>query len=102
SGQDCASARIRDVGKASGTTINDVVLAMCSGAMRTYLDELGALPDTSLVAMVPVGLRYKTAHSASASGGNAVGAVMAGLGTELADPADRLQAVHHSMVTGKE
>jgi diacylglycerol O-acyltransferase len=52
--------------------------------------------------MVPVGLKARSAHTASASGGNAVGAVMASLGTELADPGDRLQAVHHSMVTGKE
>ena len=100
--QDWPLERLQAIGKATGTTLNDVVLAMCSGAMRTYLDELGALPDTSLVAMVPVGLKAKNAHSASASGGNAVGAVMAGLGTDLADPADRLQAVHHSMVTGKE
>ena len=68
--------RIQAVGKATGTTVNDVVLAMCSGAMRTYLDELGALPDASLVAMVPVGLKAKTSQSASASGGNAVGSVM--------------------------
>jgi diacylglycerol O-acyltransferase / wax synthase len=100
--QDWPLERLQAIGRATGTTLNDVVLAMCSGAMRTYLDELGALPDTSLVAMVPVGLKAKNAHSASTSGGNAVGAVMAGLGTELADPADRLQAVHHSMVTGKE
>ena len=94
--------RLRAVGKASGTTLNDVVLAMCSGAMRSYLEELDALPDTSLVAMVPVGLQAKSAHSASASGGNAVGAVMVRLGTDQADPADRLQAIHDSMKAGKE
>ena len=55
--------RLRAIGKATGTTLNDVVLAMCSGAMRTYLDELGALPDTSLVAMVPVGLKAKSSQS---------------------------------------
>ena len=76
--QDWPLERLQAIGKATGTTLNDVVLAMCSGAMRTYLDELGALPDTSLVAMVPVGLKAKNAQSASASGGNAVGAVMAG------------------------
>ena len=75
---------------------------MCSGAMRSYLDELDALPDSSLVAMVPVGLKAKSSQSASASGGNAVGAVMVKLGTDQADPADRLQGIHHSMVTGKE
>jgi diacylglycerol O-acyltransferase len=94
--------RLRAVGKASGTTLNDVVLAMCSGAMRAYLDELDALPDASLVAMVPVGLKAKAANSASASGGNAVGAVMVRLGTDQADPADRLQGIHDSMKTGKD
>ena len=54
------------IGKASGTTLNDVVLAMCSGAMRTYLLELDALPDTTLVSMVPVGLKAKESHIASA------------------------------------
>ncbi len=93
--------RIRAVGAATGTTINDVVLAMCSGAMRAYLREMGELPDAPLVAMVPVGLQAKQAHTASTDGGNALGAVMASLGTHLPDPADRLQAVHHSMVEGK-
>ncbi len=82
--------------------MNDVVLAMCSGAMRTYFTELDALPDASLVAMVPVGLQAKQSQSASASGGNAVGAVMVKLGTDQADPADRLEVIHRSMVDGKE
>ena len=78
------------IGKATGTTINDVVLAMCSGAMRTYLTELDALPDSSLVSMVPVGLNAKQSQLASAEGGNAVGSIMVKLGTDLADPASRL------------
>jgi len=100
--QDWPVERLRAIGKASGTTINDVVLAMCSGAVRTYLDELGALPDSPLVAMVPVGLKAKESGVASTEGGNAVGAVMCQLGTDLADPADRLEAIHRSMKDGKE
>ena len=42
---------------AGGVTVNDVVLAMCAGALRAYLLEQNALPDTPLVAMVPVSLR---------------------------------------------
>jgi diacylglycerol O-acyltransferase len=99
--QDWPIDRLRGIGRATGTTLNDVVLAMCSGAMRTYLLELDALPETTLVSMVPVGLRAKQSHLASAHGGNAVGAVMVKLGTDLADPADRLSAVHESMVAGK-
>jgi diacylglycerol O-acyltransferase len=94
--------RMRDIGRATGTTINDVVLALCSGAVRSYLEELGALPDNPLVAMVPVGLNARESQSASAVGGNAVGCVMVKLGTHLADPCDRLQAIHQSMLAGKE
>ncbi|MGZ4428449.1 MAG: WS/DGAT/MGAT family O-acyltransferase [Nocardioidaceae bacterium] len=100
--QDWPIERLKAVGRTSGTTINDVVLAMCSGAMRRYLDELGALPETSLVAMVPVGLKARSAQSASASGGNAVGAVMVRLGTDVADPAVRLHGIHTSMADGKD
>ncbi|TYL51349.1 wax ester/triacylglycerol synthase family O-acyltransferase [Nocardioides sp. BGMRC 2183] len=100
--QDWPIERLRAIGKATGTTINDVVLAMCSGAMRTYLDELGALPDASLVSMVPVGLKAKQAGHASGEGGNAVGSVMVRLATDRADPADRLSTISHSMRDGKE
>jgi diacylglycerol O-acyltransferase len=100
--QDWEMERIRAVGKATRTTVNDVVLAMCSGAMRRYLLDLDALPESSLVAMVPVSLDAKSAGIASASGGNAVGAVMCKLGTDLRDPADRLRSVHKSMLAGKE
>ena len=100
--QDWPIDRIRGIGKATGTTLNDVVLAMCSGAMRRYLLELNALPDATLVAMVPVGLNAKQASHASVEGGNAVGAVMVKLGTDKADPADRLRAIHRSMKDGKE
>jgi diacylglycerol O-acyltransferase len=93
--------RMRSVGAATSTTINDVVLAMCSGAMRRYLLEQNALPDSTLVAMVPVGLKAKEAGSASATGGNAVGCVMVKLGTNLEDPAERLRSIHRSMRSGK-
>jgi len=100
--QDWPVERLRAIGKATGTTINDVVLAMCSGAVRTYLEELDALPDAPLVAMVPVGLKAKDSATASTEGGNAVGAVMCQLGTDQADPGDRLRGIHRSMKDGKE
>ena len=94
--------RLRGISKASRTTLNDVVLAMCAGAIRSYLLEHDALPDAPLVSMVPVGLNAKQSQTASGDGGNAVGAVMVQLGTHLRDPADRLTAIHASMRTGKE
>ncbi len=100
--QDWPVERLRAIGKATGTTINDVVLAMCAGAIRSYLLELDALPEQPLVAMVPVGLNAKQSQIASADGGNAVGAVMVQLATHLHDPTRRLAAIHRSMKDGKE
>jgi len=90
--------QIRAVGKASGTTINDVVLAMCSGALRAYLLELGALPDAPLVAMTPVSLRREDDGEES---GNAVGTILCNLSTDVDNPGDRLAAIHESMQLGK-
>ena len=100
--QDWPVERLRGIGKATGTTLNDVVLAMCSGAVRAYLLELDALPEAPLVAMVPVGLNAKQSHVASAEGGNAVGAVMCQLATDRSDPANRLRSIHASMKDGKQ
>ncbi|HMD10758.1 MAG TPA: wax ester/triacylglycerol synthase domain-containing protein, partial [Marmoricola sp.] len=55
--------RLRGISRATGTTLNDVVLAMCSGAVRAYLLDHDALPDSTLVSMVPVGLNAKSAGS---------------------------------------
>ena len=93
--------RIRKVAKAADATINDVVLAMCSGALRQYLLELGGLPDQSLVAMVPVSLKLRAGGQADADG-NAVGTIMVKLATDLEDPGERLAAVHAGVRSGKD
>jgi diacylglycerol O-acyltransferase len=90
--------RMRRVARAAGCTLNDVVLALCSGALRAYLRGQEALPDPPLVAMVPVSLHGREVR---ADGGNAVGLVLCNLGTDLADPAARLQMVRQSMTDGK-
>ncbi len=90
--------RIRAVGQGFGVTINDVVLAMCSGALRRYLLEMAQLPDQPLIAMIPVSLRKK----GDSDTGNAVGAVLCDLGTELGAPVDRLRRVHGSMSRAKK
>jgi diacylglycerol O-acyltransferase len=92
--------RIRQVGKAIDATVNDVVLAMCSGALRSYLLSMDALPRAPLIAMVPVSLHGTEAGSRD-GGGNAVGAVMCNLATHLDEPAERLSMIHNSMVAGK-
>ncbi|MEO9140494.1 MAG: wax ester/triacylglycerol synthase family O-acyltransferase [Jatrophihabitans sp.] len=100
-GQSWPMDRLRSIAKASDATLNDVVLAMSSGALRQYLISMDALPTTSLVAMVPVSLHGDEDGSGD-GGGNAVGAVMCSLGTDLNDPADRLATVHRSMEQGKD
>ena len=69
--------------------------------LRAYLVSHDALPDAPLIAMVPVSLHGEDTGSGDGSG-NAVGVVMCNLGTQLADPAERLQIVHRSMVDGKD
>lgn len=92
--------RIRAVGKASGATVNDVILAMCSGALRRYLLDLSALPDAPLVAMTPVNLRADEPDDDRT--GNAVGIILCNLATDLDDAGDRLRAVRESMMHGKD
>jgi WS/DGAT/MGAT family acyltransferase len=91
--------RIKSVKRAAGVTVNDVVLAMCSGALRYYLTEQHALPDTPLVAMVPVSLR--SAEEAD-SGGNMVGSILFNLATDVDDPAARLAVISESMRGNKK
>jgi diacylglycerol O-acyltransferase len=90
--------RINRVKAATGVTVNDVVLAMSAGALRAYLIEQDALPDTPLVAMVPVNLRKE--HDAD-DGGNMVGTLLCNLNTDMDDPAKRLEAINVSMCDSK-
>lgn len=89
--------RIKKVGKDNGATINDTVLAMCGGALRRYLTDFDALPDTPLVAMVPVSLRND-----DSAGGNAVGVILANLGTHTPSAAERFDSVKDSMAAAKK
>ncbi|MEV0296362.1 wax ester/triacylglycerol synthase family O-acyltransferase [Nocardia sp. NPDC050710] len=91
--------RIKQVKKATGSTVNDVVLAMSAGALRAYLSERNALPDKPLVAMVPVSLRDD--HDEETSG-NQIAALLCGLATDVADPIQRLQRISESMRRGKD
>ena len=89
--------RVMRIKQAAGVTLNDVVLAMCGGALRAYLLEQNALPDRPLIAMVPVSLR----DDSNSSGGNEVGALLASLATHREDPEQRLQEVSASMRSNK-
>jgi diacylglycerol O-acyltransferase / wax synthase len=94
--------RLRLVAKHADATLNDVVLAMCAGALRRYLVSRDALPAAPLIAMVPVSLRGSDDVGATDEvPGNKIGTLMCSLGTHLADPAERLAAVQASMRDGK-
>ncbi|MDA8016959.1 MAG: wax ester/triacylglycerol synthase family O-acyltransferase [Thermoanaerobaculia bacterium] len=82
--------RFKAIRRAVGCTVNDAVLAVCSGALRAYLEQRAALPERSLVAMVPVSIRD---DDEAGSGGNLVSAMLVSLATDVADPQARLEAI---------
>jgi diacylglycerol O-acyltransferase / wax synthase len=97
-----AAANLADVKRlknAMGTTVNDVVLAMCAGALRSYLLAGDELPDIPLVAVVPVSV---TPEMAELKGSNKVSAMFVQLPCELDDPLERLRAVHEGTKGAKE
>ena len=90
--------RVKAIRKVTGCTLNDVVLAICAGALRRYLDEKEALPDKTLMAMVPVSTRGEDEHGKM---GNRVSAMMLELATNVADPVERLMVIKEHTKEGK-
>jgi len=90
--------RVKGLARSAGGTLNDLVLAMCAGALRRFLLELGALPNKPLVAMLPVSVRAEN----DPGGGNSVGALLVSLATDVADPRQRLDTIIASTSRGKE
>lgn len=90
---------VKAVKTALGATVNDVVLGMCGGALRTYLEKQGELPEESLRCMIPVSVR--TDEEAN-TWGNRVSGMMAALATDVADPVARLQVIHRETLRAKE
>jgi len=91
-------ARVKKLYKIMGTTLNDVMLAICAGALRRYLLEKGKLPTKPLVAMVPISTR--TAAEANTQG-NQISNMLVQLATNIADPIERLEEIHENTVKGK-
>ena len=90
---------VRQIKNATGTTVNDVVLAVAGGALRSYLDERGELPSSSLLATVPVSVR---AQSRRSGGANKVSALFAKLGTDTENPLERLRDLAERNQNAKE
>ncbi|MEE2035044.1 WS/DGAT/MGAT family O-acyltransferase [Rhodococcus chondri] len=91
-------ADVKTVKNAFGVTVNDVVMALCAGALRTYLDRRGELPDTSLVAVVPVSVHDKSDRP----GRNQVSAMFASMQTHIDDPVQRLRAIADTAEVAKD
>ncbi|CAA0234236.1 WS/DGAT/MGAT family O-acyltransferase [Acinetobacter baumannii] len=90
-------SRLRKISKALGVTINDVVLAVCSGALREYLISHNSLPKKPLIAMVPASLRTDDSDVS-----NRITMILANLGTHKDQPLERLEIIRRSMQNSKQ
>jgi diacylglycerol O-acyltransferase / wax synthase len=96
-------------GVVPAATVNDVVLAVIGGALRRYLDDLGELPPDTLKSVMPVSLRPTAMQPGSAApdptpagrGGNTFAMVPVELGTDIAEPLERLRSIQRSTAEAK-
>jgi WS/DGAT/MGAT family acyltransferase len=91
-------AEAKAIAKQTGTKLNDVVMAVCAGALRRYLIEKHGLPKEPLVAFVPVSLR----EPGNTESNNQVSGMLCSLATDVKDPLERLKAIHASSSEAKE
>jgi hypothetical protein len=89
---------LKKLGKATGTTLNDVVLAVCSGALRDYLLAKDALPAQPMTTMVPVSARGAT----DADSANQNSMFVCSIASDLPDAYERLLAIHESALEQKK
>jgi WS/DGAT/MGAT family acyltransferase len=96
--QSSSLARMKAIGTAAGGSLNDVLLAACSAAMRRYLLEVDQLPRKSLVASIPVALP----RDADQAGGNAISFANVLLGTDIEDVRERFDVIRRSSAVGRD
>ena len=89
--------RIKALAQAADCTLNDIVLYLSGTALRSYLAQHGRVPDRPLSAGIPVNLR----EEGDTSTGTAVGMMVAELGTNVADPRERLEVIKESTTEAK-
>ncbi len=88
---------VKTIKNAFSVTVNDVVLAVCAGGLRRYLADRDELPDTPLIAQIPVAVHVDDeADSSGSAWGNATSVMGAALATHLDDPVERLRSIHAS------
>jgi diacylglycerol O-acyltransferase len=96
---DVSLSDIKRVKNAFGCTVNDVVLALCAGALRKYFEGLGEEVDADLVAMIPISVRTE---DQSGTMGNQVSGMLSSLATTIDDPGERLAAITVGTKRAKE
>ncbi len=90
---------IKTVKNAFGMTVNDVVMALCTSALRRWLLDHDGLPDAPIVVAVPVSVRTDDDRGHN---GNLVSVMLAEMPTHVADPEQRLAEVQRGMADAKE
>jgi diacylglycerol O-acyltransferase len=90
---------VKAIKNAAGVKVNDVVVAVCAGAVRNWLRERDELPDDPLVAMVPVSVR---AEEEQGSFGNRISTMIVPIPTDVAEPKRRLERAHELLRSAKE
>ncbi len=90
---------IKRVKNAFDMTVNDVVMTLCTSALRRWLLDHDGLPEVPIVVAVPVSIRTEDQSGAN---GNQVSVMLAEMPTQLADPEDRLAGVQVGMAEAKE
>jgi WS/DGAT/MGAT family acyltransferase len=89
---------VKALKKELGVTVNDVVVALCTGAVREWLLARDALPDEPLVAMVPVSVRSREQRGEF---GNRIGMMIVPIPTDEPDPGRRLRRAHEALNSAK-
>lgn len=95
--QSLSIERMKRVAEKANGTLNDIVLATCSSALRRYLQEINGLPKKPLLASIPVSLRTRE----EAGEGNGISLALSSLASHMEDPKARLEAIKASMQANK-
>ncbi len=90
---------VRTIKSAFGVTVNDVIMAICAGGLRTWLEDHDALPEDPLVALVPISIRTGEEDDRWT---NRVSMLTTVLPTDEGDPVARLLRVHDAMTSSKD
>ena len=92
-------AEVKSLKNHYGVTVNDVIVSLCAGAVRRWLIDHRELPDSPLVAQIPVSVRSDAQRG---SYGNRIGMMSVPFMTNEADPVRRLELTHEALKTAKE